>query len=65
MRVILKKSVRKNEWSTKVWPVNQVLVVTQERAQELITSGAAVEYKGEFPPKPKHKVKMDLAQLKN
>lgn len=63
MRIILKKSVRKNTWSTKVWPVNQVLVVTHERAQELITSGAAVEYKGVFPPKKKQQ--MNLSQLKN
>lgn len=63
MRVILKKAVRKNEWSSKVWPVNQVLVVTQERAEELIASGSAVVYKGEFPPKKKQK--MNLSQLKN
>ena len=63
MRVILKKAVRKNTWSTKTWPVGTVLVATQECAQEWLSNGSAVEYKGEFPPKKKQQ--MNLSQLKN
>ena len=43
MRVILKKAVRKNTWSTKTWPVGTVLVATQECAQEWLSNGSAVE----------------------
>jgi hypothetical protein len=59
MRVILKKST----WILKKKkPVNTVLVVTNEKATELFHNGVAEEYKGEFPPKKKHK--MNLSQLK-
>jgi hypothetical protein len=44
------------------WAVATKLVTTIEYGNELIQSGYAEEYKGEFPPKKKHK--MNLSQLK-
>lgn len=57
MRVILKKS----SWVLKrKCPVGTVMVVSKERFQEL--GDSAEEYKGQFPPKKKHK--LNLSQLK-
>ena len=64
MRIRVKKAYAKAPWTTKTWPVNQVLVVTQEEGIARIKAGQAEEYTGEFPPKPTSKVKMDLSQLK-
>ncbi len=59
MRIILKKSLvvlgRKRS-------VGTVMVVTNERGVDLLSSGFAEGYTGEFPPKGK--VKWDLKQLK-
>jgi len=44
------------------WAVNTKLVTTLEYGNELIQAGKAEEYKGEFPPRKKHK--MNLSQLK-
>jgi small nuclear ribonucleoprotein (snRNP)-like protein len=57
VRVILRKATKV---LGKLRPVNTVMVVTLEKANELGTS--AEEYKGVFPPKKKHK--MNLSQLK-
>lgn len=64
MRIIVKKAYPKPR-SKKLWPVNQVLVVTQEEGTARIKAGQAEEYKGVFPPSMKQKVKMNLSQLKN
>jgi hypothetical protein len=57
MRVILTKATL---ILGRIKPVNTVLTVTEEKFKELGSS--AEEYKGEFPPKKKHK--MNLSQLK-
>jgi hypothetical protein len=56
MRIILTKATR---ILGKMKPVNTVLVVTHEKAEEL--KQVSKEYTGEFPPRKKHK--MDLSQL--
>jgi hypothetical protein len=38
------------------------MVVTREKANELFQNGEAEEYKGQFPPKKKHR--LNLSQLK-
>lgn len=55
MRIQLLKRVGK-------WPVTTVMTVTNEKANEWLSSGTAREYKGVYPPKQKHK--MNLSQLK-
>lgn len=59
MRVILKKA----SWILKrKMPVGTVMVITNEKANELFQNGEAEEYKGQFPPKKKHR--LNLSQLK-
>lgn len=62
MRIIVKKAYQKPR-STKMWPINQVLVVTQEEGEARIKAGQANEYKGVFPPNIKKKQKTNLSQL--
>lgn len=64
MKVIIKKAIKHDFSPNKVWPVNQVLVVTEEKGADWIQKGYAEEYKGVFPPKKEQKVKMNLSQLK-
>jgi DNA topoisomerase IA len=59
MRVILKKSV---VILGRRQPVATVMVVTREKAMKLFHNGEAEEYKGQFPPKKKHR--LNLSQLK-
>jgi hypothetical protein len=55
-RVVLKKSW-KNKFE-KVYPVGTILQVDKELFTELIDEGYGDDYKGEYPPKKKLKIKM-------
>ena len=61
MRIIFKKATKVRG---KKQPVGHVMVVTPQKAERLLNSGIAEEYKGVFPPTGKVKVKVDLKQLK-
>ncbi len=56
MRIQLVKSLSKR------MRFGMVMTVTNEKGNELLSNGTATEYRGEYPPRKKHK--MNLSQLK-
>jgi hypothetical protein len=58
MRVIVRKALT----LIKFLPVGQVMEITHDLYEEIKDN--VEEYKGEYPPNPKRKHKMNLSQLK-